>query len=381
MRVLIVGGGVAGLALAAKLAGQGREPLVVEQLSCYGEHGFSVSLYPHGSAVLHGIGAYRELATRGVQMKTYEIGDRRGRVIRRIDFARLLGAYGPTYFTTHAQLIECLRRACGERVQLRMGSTVSALEQAGEEVEATLSDGSTERFDLVVGCDGAHSVTRDLLFGPQRGFDTGWVGWTWWAPEGIFPPETAREHWLAGALFGAYPAPGQTMCIIAVPRSVADPAGGLDERELLARLGGALGQLAGTPALAAALAPASEIWPWRLHDVRSRRLSSGRVVLCGDAGAAFLPTAGVGASVALRCAAALGEELSRADARLAPMAIDLYVKRTANRVWANQRDSRRLARAMFLQSPLAARGRELLIRHTPVRMMIGSILTAMRQPL
>lgn len=85
--------------------------------------------------------------------------------------------------------------------------------------------------------------------------------------------------------------------------------------------------------------------------------------------------------MALRCAAALGEELSRADARLAPLAIDRYVKRTANTVWANQRDSRRLARAMFLQSPLASRGRELPIRHTPVRTMIDSILAAMRQPL
>jgi 2-polyprenyl-6-methoxyphenol hydroxylase-like FAD-dependent oxidoreductase len=106
----------------------------------------------------------------------------------------------------------------------------------------------------------------------------------------------------------------------------------------------------------------------------------GRAVLCGDAGTAFLPTAGVGASVALRCAAALGDELSRADARLVPLAIELYEKRTAKTARANQRDSRRLARAMFVENGAASWGRERLIRHTPARAMIGSILAAMRQP-
>jgi 2-polyprenyl-6-methoxyphenol hydroxylase-like FAD-dependent oxidoreductase len=380
MRVLIVGGGVAGLALAAELARQGREPLVVERAPAYGEHGFSVSLYPYGSAVLHGIGAYGDLAAEGVEMKAYEIGDRRGRVIRRIDFARLLAAYGPTYFTTHAELIELLRRAGGERVELRMGSTVSALEEAGGEVQATLSDGSTERFAIIAGCDGIGSATRELLFGPQPEFDTGWVGWTWWASEGIFPPETAREHWLAGALFGAYPTPGRTMCIVAVPARVADPDGDLGDAKLVGALRRALGELTAAPDIGRALAEAGNLWPWRLRDVRSRRLSRGRVVLCGDAGTAFLPTAGVGASVALRCAAALGDELSRADARLAPLAIELYVKRTATSARANQRDSRRLARAMFIENAALAAGRERLIRHTPVRAMIGSILAAMRQP-
>lgn len=380
MRVLIVGGGVAGLTLAAQLARQGREPVVVERAASYGEHGFSVSLYPHGSAVLHGIGAYGGLAAEGVEMKRYEIGDGRGRVLRRVDFARLLAAYGPTYFTTHADLIELLRRAGGGRVELRMGTTVSAIEAAGSEVEAMLSDGSTERFDLLVGCDGIGSATRELLFGPQPQFDSGWVGWTWWAEEGAFPAETVREHWLAGALFGAYPTPGRTMCIVAVPVRVADPDGGLAEGELLGRLRGALGELGATPEVGGALAEASDLWPWRLRDVRSRRLVKGRVALCGDAGTAFLPTAGVGASVALRCAAALGDELSRADARLAPLAIELYEQRTARTARANQRDSRRLARAMFVEGRALARGRELFIRHTPVRTMVGSILAAMRQP-
>ncbi|MGH2904524.1 MAG: FAD-dependent oxidoreductase [Solirubrobacteraceae bacterium] len=381
MRVLIVGGGVAGLALAAKLARQGREPLVVERASSYGEHGFSVSLYPYGSAVLHGIGAYQDFVACGVEMKTYEIGDRHGRVTRRIDFAKLLAAYGPTCFSTHAELIELLRRAGGERVQLRTGTTVSALQQAGGEVEATLSDGSCERFDIIVGCDGMHSATRQMLLGPQPRFDTGWVGWTWWAPEGIFPEQTAREHWLAGALFGAYPAPGQTMCIVAVPASVANPDSPPAEQQLVGRLGTALGELADTPQVGSALAQARQLWPWRLSDVRCSQLSRGRVVLCGDAGTAFLPTAGVGASVALRCAAALADELSRADAHLAPRAIDHYLKRTTRTVRANQRDSRRLARAMFIENRTAAWGRERLIAHTPVRTMIGSILAAMRQPL
>lgn len=380
MRVLIVGGGVAGLALAAGLARQGREPLVVERASSYGEHGFSVSLYPYGSAVLHGIGAYEDLAAEGVEMKVYEIGDRRGRVIRRIDFARLLSAYGPTYFTSHAGLIELLRRAGGERVELRMGTTMRALEEAGGEVEVTFSDGSAERFDLVAGCDGIGSATRELLLGPQPQFDTGWVGWTWWAPEGIFPPQTAREHWLAGALFGAYPTPGRTMCIVAVPVAVADPERGLADAELIGALRGALGELAAAPDVGRALEEAADLWAWRLRDVRSRRLGSGRVVLCGDAGTAFLPTAGVGASVALRSAAALGDELSRADARLVPLAIELYEKRAAKTARANQSDSRRLARAMFVESDALAWGRERLIRHTPVRAMIGSVLAAMRQP-
>jgi alkylhydroperoxidase family enzyme len=38
--------------------------------------------------------------------------------------------------------------------------------------------GSTGRFDLVVCCGGIYSATRELLFDPQPGVDTGWIGWT-----------------------------------------------------------------------------------------------------------------------------------------------------------------------------------------------------------
>lgn len=375
MRVLIVGGGVAGLALAAMLARQGREPVVAERAASYRDSGYGISLYPFGSAVLHGISAYPGFAAASVELKRYEIAGRHGGVIRSIDFARLMAAYGPTYMTARGTLIGLLREAGGDRVNLRMGTTVSALREAGPEVEASLSDGSTGRFDLVVGCDGFHSVTRELLFGPQPGMDTGWTGWTWWGRAGIFPPETVRELWLPSALFGAYPVPGRTMYFLAVPSATA-PAQGLSETEVAARLRGALGETAAIPEIGAALEEAGRLWPWRLRDVRSRRLRKGRVVLCGDAGTAFLPTAGVGASAALRCAAALADELSRADARLVPLALDHYLERTTRPVRAQQRDSRRLARAMLLRSSTLCRGRDVAVRHVPARSTIGSVLAA-----
>lgn len=381
MRALIVGGGVAGLALAAKLSRQGREPVVVEKAPEYGEHGYSLALYPFGSAVLHGIGAYEDFVASGTEMKIYELADHSAEVIQSVDFRELLAAYGPSYCTTHAALVEILRRACGDGVDLRMGTTVTGLEESAGQVEATLSDGAAERFDVVVGCDGIHSATRDLVFGAQPTFETGWVGWTWWGREGIFPPELVREFWLRGAFFGAYPVPGKSTFVAAVPTATAGPDDGLAEDEVLARLRAALGDVAErTPEVAAALEEAHDLWPWPLADVRSKELRSGRVVLCGDAGTAFLPTAGIGASSALRSAAALADELSRAGGRLVPLAIDHYVERTEKTIRGNQTDSRHLAKAMFVENGLATWSRDELLRHMPVTSMTKSILAAMRQP-
>jgi len=378
MRVLIVGGGVAGLTLAAKLARQDREPVVVEKARSYRESGYALALYPFGSAVLHGIGAYPRFAAASAELKTYEIAGRHGNVIRSLDFSRLMAGYGPTYLAARGTLIGLLRAAAGERMDLRMGTTVTALREAGAQVEAALSDGSVARFDLVAGCDGIDSLTRAQLFGPQPGFDTGWTGWTWWGRAGIFPPATVRELWLPGAMFGVYPTPGRAMYFIAVPTATA-PAEQLSGAEVTAMLRAALGQAAALPQIGAALDEAGQLWPWQLRDIRSRRLRRGRVVLCGDAGTAFLPTAGVGASAALRGAAALADELSRADARLVPVALDHYLERTTRPARAQQRDSRRLAQAMFRQNSMLCQARDLVTRRLPARSMIGSILAAMHE--
>ena len=100
---------------------------------------------------------------------------------------------------------------------------------------------------------------------------------------------------------------------------------------------------------------------WKLVDIRADDWVAGRVVLIGDAADAFLPTAGIGASMAMLSAAALADELSRTDAAHLPAALRLYQRRQQPKVVAAQQNSRTLAHLMMLKSPIIAWGREMLM--------------------
>ncbi|MDZ7732565.1 MAG: NAD(P)/FAD-dependent oxidoreductase [Acidimicrobiia bacterium] len=240
--------------------------------------------------------------------------------------------------------------------------------------------GDTVETDLAVAADGIHSATRQLVFGDAQPFDTGWLAWTWWTAPDRFPPTTVREHWGAGRFFGFYPSPTRTMCCAGFPADDLDDEGA-DTETLRSRIGDALTELrAAEPAIDAAIEAADTFFRWPMADVRADEWSRGRVVLCGDAGVAFLPTAGVGASNALRSAAALADELSRADASTVPLALELYEKRCRKVVEGNQHDSRTVARYMFVESSTLSWGRDRILKHYPATRVIDQIIDSMHQP-
>jgi 2-polyprenyl-6-methoxyphenol hydroxylase-like FAD-dependent oxidoreductase len=185
-------------------------PVVAEKAGSCRDSGCGISLYPFGSAVLHGIGVYPGFAAASAELKTYEIAGRHGGVIRPVDFARLMAGYSPTYLTARGTLIRLLREAGGHRVDLHMATTVGALREAGSQVEASLSAGSTEavrprRFDLVTGCGGIHSVTRELLFGLQPGVDTGWTVPGIWVAYSVFCARSANADSAPAIAVGSRP--------------------------------------------------------------------------------------------------------------------------------------------------------------------------------
>ena len=112
---------------------------------------------------------------------------------------------------------------------------------------------------------------------------------------------------------------------------------------------------------------------WEFHDVRTREWNKGNVILLGDAASGFLPTAGVGASMAMDSAAALVDELSRTDKEHIKYGLKLFIKRQQKRVEANQEDSRKLGKMMFVRSHLVSAVRDYAIRFYTVKQMVKNI--------
>lgn len=374
MDVLVVGAGVAGLTLAAKLGQQGVQAAVVERGDAE-QGGYAIGLYPLGSSVLRGLGSYDRLVERSLPVSRYELRDRKDRVLQAVDMSVLTGSVGPMLMVDRSELLALLEEGCTS-AEVQRGTTVTALRQTGDAVEVDFDHGGTGRFDIVVGCDGVSSRVRELAFGAPPGFDSGWLLWTWWAQPNHFGRDVVNEWWGAGWFFGAYPSPGRVMCAAGGPeRTVGHgdiDAGNL--RQLLGELAAA------EPGVDGAIADLHDAHAWPMRDVRSRSWVEGRIALCGDAAAGFLPTAGVGASNAMRAAAGLADELSRAGPATVPLALELYEKRCRKVVERNQTDSRRLARAMFVGSPALAWARDRIARRYPAEKMLSQIIDSMRTP-
>jgi 2-polyprenyl-6-methoxyphenol hydroxylase-like FAD-dependent oxidoreductase len=172
-RVLVVGGGIAGLATARALLQQGIEADLVERAAAWSHPGTGLYLPANSVRAISSLGLLASLLDRAYEIKRQLLLDQRGRVVLDVDLRAVWGAIGPCVAISHRALHELLR----EGIAIRLGMTVTALEDEGSGVRATFADGSTDLYDVVVGADGVHSRVRSSVFG---GADATFVGQASW---------------------------------------------------------------------------------------------------------------------------------------------------------------------------------------------------------
>ncbi|GGI81814.1 FAD-dependent oxidoreductase [Legionella impletisoli] len=382
MRVLIVGAGIAGLTLAGLLKQRGVNPTVIEKAGSFGEVGYMLGLYPTGANVLRGLNVFDQYLEVSAPGKTYEAYNMTGEKLKEFSFRPIVERYGPYQLITRYELLNLLSEACGN-LNVRFNTQVTSLLQHEHEVEVQFSDQSNGMFDLVVGADGLHSEIRDLILNEEEYhyFSTGWGGWVWWSKLDTLPSYTIQEYWGKGAFFGGYPVREKVGLIAAVNHPSAEEAlqGQSRSQYVKNRFDAIFNK---HPEFLQDLPPDEDpVFFWSLKDQRALTWHKGRVVLLGDAASAFLPTAGVGASMALESAAALNDILSRTGTEFIPHALTLFEKRRKKRVEGAQNDSRRLAKMMFVSSGFSAWIRDYFTKMMSVDSVMKSIVKGFDEPI
>ncbi|WP_067244946.1 FAD-dependent oxidoreductase [Microbacterium resistens] len=387
LRILIVGAGVAGTALAQLLRRRGLHPALVER-TAPGEHpGYMLALMPNADPVFRDLGSTALYRERSVALRTFAFHSHRGRVLRRDPLGDLLSAHGDYRGIDRGTLLDVLTAdGCTVTPGLtvasctpeRGGRRVTLASAPAEGADAPRSAVRAERFDLVVGADGIGSALRALLpVQPIERTRTGWGGWVLWS-EDDEDPHTGDELWGNGFFLGAYPVGGGTGSrrgvFLGGPAEIREKGAAVFAQRVRH------GVPAPTPRLAAALdaaaADPSPYW-WRLEDARAAAWTAPGAILLGDAAAAFLPTAGIGAAMALESAWTLSRVLPHADRRTLPAVLAAWEQEQRPRVESAQSNSRLLARVMFRQGRLLTTVRETALRLASARAALGPIVRLM----
>ena len=165
-RALIVGAGISGLAAALSLYRAGWQPLITERAPERRTGGYAVRFNCPGYGAAERLGLLDSLPDRRAsQGRMFEI-DPRGHLTPGLAFPEQVNGT-PMRILLRSDLERALHEAVGDLVEIRYGTGPAAITQDRNQVTVTLTDGTVESADLLIGADGIHSTVRSLVFGPE----------------------------------------------------------------------------------------------------------------------------------------------------------------------------------------------------------------------
>jgi 2-polyprenyl-6-methoxyphenol hydroxylase-like FAD-dependent oxidoreductase len=162
-RILVVGGGVGGLTAAASFARRGVEVVLIERRPAFDIPGVGLGQPANALRVYETLGVLDEILATGFSYDRMYLFDRDRRLIVEHEFLlgddRLPAFCALSRLQLHEILLGAAERA---GVQIRLGVTVTGIDEDGDRATVRFSTGEGDSFDLVTGFDGIRSASFRL---------------------------------------------------------------------------------------------------------------------------------------------------------------------------------------------------------------------------
>jgi len=303
-RVVVVGGGIGGLAAAIALRQAGLEAVVVERSAVLEPLGAGLTLWANAVGALEHLGLADALRDLAVPELDGGIRTWRGDLLVSLSTDELQRRFGEVSVAVHRADLQRLLVEVLPADALQLGVTCRGLVQDAAGVRLTLTDGSDMHCAAVIGADGLRSVVRAALFGaspPRYAGYTAWRGVTGFDHHQVVSGET----WGRGMRFGLVRLSRSRVYWFAAANAARGAPDGPHGRkqELLDRF-------RDWHAPIQAVIEATDERAILRNDIFDRpplrHWSVGRVTLLGDAAHPMTPDLGQGACQALEDAVVLG---------------------------------------------------------------------------
>jgi 2-polyprenyl-6-methoxyphenol hydroxylase-like FAD-dependent oxidoreductase len=369
--VIVVGGGVGGLACALALERAGYRPLVLERSSELREVGAGLLLAANAVRALRMLGVAERIIEQSVVGGDGELRAADGRVLKRVAMSELRKATGEDAVCAlrsvlHGALADALAAS-----EVRTNAQVTGFEFDSDGVRVQLGSGEQVSGGLLVGADGIHSIVRAKLHADALR-PSGLIayrgvchGRTW--------RNTGAQYFGRGLEAGVARAGRESIYwYVCTKLERANPA----REPKPAALDAARALEPAVRELIEQTAP-SDVRRDELFD-RAPLASwgRGRVTLLGDAAHPMLPHAGQGAAQALEDAVVLGRCLALTPEPQA--GLRRYEHARLSRTTQVVQMSRRNASAGRIESPLLCKLRDWVLAHGPAWMLEKQLVSLAR---
>ena len=367
--MIIVGGGIGGLAAALACGQAGARPQVLERAATFSEVGAGIQMGPNVTRTLHAWGLAEDLKEIGFVPRKLDAKDTQtGQIIGTLRLGqRSLDTYGAPYFTVHRADLHrvFLKKIMSSgQAELRLDSEVQGLQQnadgiqiSGTNLPATL----TELFKsaAMVGADGLWSKTRQFVVPPTAPRVTGLLAYRALVPMQSIPEKLRLQDvnvWVGPRVHAVlYPVKcGEYLNLVVVVQG--PPPASLDDWDHAGNkqdLEAAMGPIHADLRNMLAAVPAWRLWPLcdRPPIKGPHEMAKGRIALLGDAAHPMRPFLAQGAGMAIEDAAELARSWARADLQVEDR-LQMYAQARWARNAQVQQRSIRNGQIFHLQGPL-----------------------------